>query len=488
MQLTRRRMMAGTLAAAAAAVLAACGEPQLVDLPDEFQGGGDPGEAPPTAVIPEGTVQTGPRGPVSVNLGVASGNPLAAQLESQVHGAVADAKAANEDLDVNVVQISVGQGFQFQNDPNIFVDAVESALGGTQSLDLLIVSSRPAVLSLQAEGLVQSLDRFFSGSSGSLDDYYPAAAAFGGLDGRTWALPLALVPTVFWYGEEPFQAAGVEPPPPGGWSWDDFRTIARTLTIPPGADGTGGQWGHYFTPNSPFSQSSSLILIWQNGGGLVSADGSHSLLAEPAAVDAVSLIQNMVHEDGVAPATDPDLSDFNAGGSGGRRRQGGGRAVFRLEVNGQQLSTMLGPATLPFGIGGLDQLGVRIGGMLRGREEATAATVPAGIALMEGATDPADAFSALREVSAKMETRMAFPARRTGVEEILALSDGISNAEADAVLRGLETARVPIFDQAGEILQILAQQVENPVIAGTLSAEEACKNGSDAIDELLAGA
>ncbi|HJN40474.1 MAG TPA: twin-arginine translocation signal domain-containing protein, partial [Chloroflexota bacterium] len=66
MQLTRRRMMAGTLAAAAAAVLAACGEPQLVDLPDEFQGGGDPGEAPPTAVIPEGTVQTGPRGPVSV--------------------------------------------------------------------------------------------------------------------------------------------------------------------------------------------------------------------------------------------------------------------------------------------------------------------------------------------------------------------------------------------------------------------------------------
>ena len=107
---------------------------------------------------------------------------------------------------------------------------------------------------------------------------------------------------------------------------------------------------------------------------------------------------------------------------------------------------------------------------------------------MEGATDPADAFFALREVSAKMETRMAFPARRTGVEEILALSDGISNAEADAVLRGLETARVPIFDQAGEILQILAQQVENPVIAGTLSAEEACKNGSDAIDELLAGA
>ena len=81
---------------------------------------------------------------------------------------------------------------------------------------------------------------------------------------------------------------------------------------------------------------------------------------------------------------------------------------------------------------------------------------------------------------------MSFPTRRTGVEEILALSDGLTRPEAEAILRGLETARVPIFDQSQQILQILANEVENPVISGSLSAAEACKNGADAIDELLA--
>ena len=498
MPLSRRKIMTGALGASTAAVLAACGEPKLVELPDELQGAGETGDTPPTVVMPEGAVSAGPQGPVSVNLGVATGNPLAAQLESQVHGAVADAKAVNENLDVNVVQISVGQGFQFQNNPDVFVQAVESALGDNKSLDLLIVGSRTEMLALQNIGLLQPIDRFFSASSGSLGDYYPAAAGFGGFDGRTWALPMALVPTVFWYGEEQFQNAGIEPPPPEGWTWEEFQIAAGELTIAAGADGSGGQWGHYFTPSSPFSQSSSLILIWQNGGGLVAADGSRSLLAEPAAIDAVSLIEKMVHQDGVAPATDPELTDFGAGGGGdggGNRTAAGGgggfrggRRGFQLEVNGQSLSTMFGPATLPFGIGGLDQLGVRVAGMLRGREEATAATVPAGIAVMDGASDAGNAFFALREVSAKMETRMSFPARRTGVEEILALSNGLTRLEAEAILRGLETARVPVFDQSQQILQILSNEVERPVISGTLSAAEACKNGADAIDELLAQA
>ena len=472
-------MLAGAFAATTATVLAACGEPKLVELPGEFQGAGETGDAPPTVVIPEGAVSAGPQGPVSVNLGVATGNPLAAQLESQVHGAVADAKAVNENLDVNIVQISVGQGFQFQSNPDVFVQAVESALGENKSLDLLIVGSRAEMLALREASLLQPIDRFFSASSSSLDDYYPAAADFGGFDGRTWALPIALVPTVFWYGEEQFLNAGVEPPPPEGWTWEEFQVAAGTLTISPDASSSGGQWGHYFTPSSPFSHSSSLILIWQNGGGLVAADGSRSLLAEPAAIDAVSLIEKMVHQDGVAPATDPELTQFGGGGGGGRRG-------FQLEVNGQSLSTMFGPATLPFGIGGLDQLGVRVSGMIRGREEATAATVPAAIAVMDGAGDAADAFFALREVSAKMETRMSFPARRTGVEEILALSDGLTWTEAEAILRGLETARVPVFDQSQQILQILANEVENPVISGTLSAAEACKNGAEVIDKLLA--
>ena len=80
---------------------------------------------------------------------------------------------------------------------------------------------------------------------------------------------------------------------------------------------------------------------------------------------------------------------------------------------------------------------------------------------------------------------MAFPARKTNVDEILPLSDGLSQSEASAVLHSLETARVPTFNHREEILQIFAAEVEGPVISGSLSAEEACQNGADAIDAIL---
>ena len=145
---------------------------------------------------------------------------------------------------------------------------------------------------------------------------------------------------------------------------------------------------------------------------------------------------------------------------------------------------MFGPATLPFGLS-TDVLGVRIGGMIHGRKEATGATVPAGMVVMDSASDPGDAFFALRKVSEKMETRMAFPARKTNVEEILKFSDGLSQSEAKAVLHGLDTARIPTFDHRQEILQVFADEIEGPVISGSLSAEEACQNGADAIDAIL---
>jgi hypothetical protein len=206
--LSRRRMLAASLAAAAP-LLAACGEPKLVELPAEFQGATDlPVEPPPTPVITNSAPDTAPRGPISVNLGVATGSPAAARLESLVHGAVGDATAANGDLDLNVVQIAVDQGLQFRNDPAGLIAAVESALGERGALDLLIVATRGDLLWLQAEGLVQPLDRFFSANSGSIEDYYPAGRQLVAFDGRTWALPLALVPTVLWYGEQQFLTAG----------------------------------------------------------------------------------------------------------------------------------------------------------------------------------------------------------------------------------------------------------------------------------------
>jgi hypothetical protein len=84
MPFSRRRLLAGSLAAAA--VLAACGEPDLAELPGGFASDADP--TPPPALAVEAAVK--PAGNVAVTVGVASGHAKFADFEILIHSAVAD--------------------------------------------------------------------------------------------------------------------------------------------------------------------------------------------------------------------------------------------------------------------------------------------------------------------------------------------------------------------------------------------------------------
>ncbi|MBE2201338.1 MAG: sugar ABC transporter substrate-binding protein [Anaerolinea sp.] len=84
------------------------------------------------------------------------------------------------------------------------------------------------------------------------------------LNEQLWCIPQNISSLVVYYNQDLFDAAGV-PYPTDDWTWDDFLTAARALTIDSDGDGRIDQYGASIEPNlfrlAPF--------IWQAGGELV---------------------------------------------------------------------------------------------------------------------------------------------------------------------------------------------------------------------------
>ena len=92
------------------------------------------------------------------------------------------------------------------------------------------------------------------------------------------------------YNQELFAAAGV-PVPTGNWTWDELLRYAHALTQPQGAYGFGLFTGYFFT----------IPWIWSNGGAVISADQTRSLVDQPQAQAALQWLAELRHTHAVWP-------------------------------------------------------------------------------------------------------------------------------------------------------------------------------------------
>ena len=95
------------------------------------------------------------------------------------------------------------------------------------------------------------------------DFYQPALTAFSYKD-QLWCIPQNVSSLVIYYNKALFDAAGVAYPA-NDWTWTDFVTAAKALTVDKNGDGVTDQYGVGIDPIlyrlAPF--------IWQAGGELV---------------------------------------------------------------------------------------------------------------------------------------------------------------------------------------------------------------------------
>jgi ABC-type glycerol-3-phosphate transport system substrate-binding protein len=459
MPFSRRRLLAGSLAAGA--VLAACGEPDLVELPDGFAGDADP--TPPSALAVDVAVK--PAGNVAVTVGVASGHAKLADFEILIHSAVADVEAATPDLDLDVIQVRMGT--DLADFTGAFVNSVESVLDRGQTLDLLVLPDRPALLALAGAELIADIEPFLAGGRPEPRLPHPLALQATSINGKRWANAWGITPQALWYQPELFDNVGLEPPPPAGWDWDEFLEAALKLTVPAAADGSGGQWGFWS------NELASLPFIWQNGGSILSDDGSRSSLDQPEAIGALRFLADLTHVHRVAPSR-VDIA-----------KRGTDKKGYRILVGGLPVALTPGEAVLRGGYA-LSQLGVKIAPMMRGRQSANRGSVNGMLAIMAGSRDPAAAFYAAGLIEAGLAVHSPFPARAAAIADIMALSLGLTEYEAGVVASSLADARDFIHPLSNQILAIVAEDIETPLVTANTDPEKIAVEAAETIDQLLA--
>ena len=81
-----------------------------------------------------------------------------------------------------------------------------------------------------------------------------------------------------------------------GWTWDEFREVAKALTVKDAA-GNVTQFG-YEVPNQNF-----FVQPWffSNGTSALSEDWSASNMLDPKVAESLQFLHDLIHVDGVSP-------------------------------------------------------------------------------------------------------------------------------------------------------------------------------------------
>lgn len=112
------------------------------------------------------------------------------------------------------------------------------------------------------------------------------------------------------YNEDIFKDAGLTPPPSKAseaWTWDEFVEVAKKLTIDTkGRNATDPSFDpkniKQYGVNFPTWWGSYSNFIFSNGGDFVSEDGKTFALNQPAAVEALQKIADLINVYHVAPS------------------------------------------------------------------------------------------------------------------------------------------------------------------------------------------
>lgn len=132
----------------------------------------------------------------------------------------------------------------------------------------------------------------------SLSDFITSSAEIMSIDGKIFGVSSCTVSPVLYYNKDVFDKANLSYPPSDpskAWSWDEFRDMAKKLTVKDGDKVT--QYGAFGLEN--FYMTSAEIL--SNGGSLFNADGTQMAINTPQANHVLQSILDLRTKDGASP-------------------------------------------------------------------------------------------------------------------------------------------------------------------------------------------
>lgn len=217
------------------------------------------------------------------------------------------------------------------------------------------------------QGVFQPVDDFYDGAV-SADVLPKASLDATTYDGKQWGVPFGATPTMLYWNKALFAAAGLDAAPT---TMDEMADDAVALT-----DAGKGQYGIAIPDRE--APSTWAVLLWSNGGGIVSEDRSHSTFGDPESVEAVTRWSGLMRDQGISP--------IGMNGVEGDTLFGAGKAA--MLINGPWASTGFKEAGIDFGIapvpaGSATQTSVAISTNVHLNAKATDAEKAAAYAFLE---------------------------------------------------------------------------------------------------------
>jgi multiple sugar transport system substrate-binding protein len=140
-------------------------------------------------------------------------------------------------------------------------------------------------------GKVADLSPWIEDPSFGWEDYWPPLREAATVQGKVIGVPAAAGNLTVVYNRDLFSAAGV-PEPTADWTWDDFRAAAAALT---------DEDTNTFGTSWPVTGDEDTVwrfwpLLWQQGGEILSDDGTQVAFNSEAGVRALTFLQQMAQD------------------------------------------------------------------------------------------------------------------------------------------------------------------------------------------------
>jgi multiple sugar transport system substrate-binding protein len=142
-----------------------------------------------------------------------------------------------------------------------------------------------------ARGAFRAMDDYYADESTESDALVQAAVDATKWDDVAYGVPMNFTTTLLYWNKGMFEEAGLDPEAPPE-TWEEFADYAVQLT-------GDGQYGLALADNNTIPMWQ--ILLWGNGGGIVSDDGTTSLLDTPETIEALEFWGGLVMDEGISP-------------------------------------------------------------------------------------------------------------------------------------------------------------------------------------------
>ncbi|WP_082434178.1 ABC transporter substrate-binding protein [Devosia sp. A16] len=168
---------------------------------------------------------------------------------------------------------------------------LDAQLAAGAGPDVFFITNVP---SYAARGALAPLDDLIKQSNFPIDQYVPSSLLTHSYEGKLYSIPRDSAPSALYYNSDAFDAAGVAYPN-ADWKWADLRDAAIKLTTT-----EGGRITRY---GLALESNDWATWVQQNGGKVFDdpLKPTTFLLAEPAAVEAIQYIGDLINKDKVMP-------------------------------------------------------------------------------------------------------------------------------------------------------------------------------------------